>query len=193
MFCCLMLESSAAPEALADLARACSPRVELAGDRVAIFDARGLGRVLGPPEEIVRAVGRLAADRGVSVRVTIAGTATAAQLLAHAGATELKDVGSLFLRRLFSGKDSRHFDDALDIFHRWGLRTCGDIARLPRAEKTRRRSCRCRTPGGSSSGSIWTGRSRGWSRWRLCWPGSVIRSRRRSSARIAEPSPSRRA
>jgi protein ImuB len=134
MFCCLMLESSAAPEALADLARACSPRVELAGDRVAIFDARGLGRVLGPPEEIVRAVGRLAANRGVSVRVTIAGTATAAQLLAHAGATELKDVGSLFLRRLFSGKDSRHFDDALDIFHRWGLRTCGDIARLPRAD-----------------------------------------------------------
>ncbi len=134
MFCCIVLDSVAAPESLADLARACSPRVELIGDRVAIFDARGLGRVLGPREEIVRAVTQLAASKGIPIRVAIAPTATAAQLLAHAHATRLSDVGTLFLKCLFPEKDSRPLDDALGIFRRWGLRTCGDIARLPRAE-----------------------------------------------------------
>jgi protein ImuB len=135
MFCCIVLETSSSPlGALADVARACSPRVELIGDRVAIFDARGLGRVLGPRDEIVRAVGRLAAGRGVPVRVAIAPTATAARLLAQAGTTEVKNTGSLFLKGLFPEKDSRGLDDILDIFRRWGLRTCGDIARLPRAD-----------------------------------------------------------
>ena len=134
MFCCLVLDSSAASGALADVARACSPRVELIGERVAIFDARGLGRVLGPRDEMVRAVSRLAAGRGVPIRVAIAPTATAAQLLAHASETDLKEVGSLFLKCLFAEKDSRLLDDALDIFRRWGLRTCGEIARLPRAD-----------------------------------------------------------
>ena len=134
MFCCLVLETPALPpRALADVARACSPRVELIGDRVAIFDARGLERVLGPREEIVHAVSRLAAGRGIPIRVAIAPTATAAQLLAHAGTTDVKDTGSLFLKCLFSEKDARCLDDTLDIFRRWGLRTCGDIARLPRA------------------------------------------------------------
>ena len=135
MFCCLVLETSTSPPgALADVARACSPRVELIGDRVAIFDARGLGRVLGPRDEIVRAVSRLAAERGVAIRVAIAPTATAAQLLAHARETDLKKVGSLFLKCLFTEKDSGLLDGALDIFRRWGLRTCGEIARLPRAD-----------------------------------------------------------
>jgi protein ImuB len=135
MFCCLVLETSASPPgALADVARACSPRVELIGDRVAIFDARGLGRVLGARDDIVPAVRRLAAGRGVPIRVAIAPTATAAQLLAHAGTTDVKDTGSIFLKSLFSEKDSRCLDDALDIFRRWGLRTCGEIARLPRAD-----------------------------------------------------------
>jgi protein ImuB len=134
MFCCLVLDSSAAPGALTDVARACSPRVELIGDRVAIFDADGLGRVLGPPDDIVQAVRRLATERGVSIRIAMARTATAAQLLAQAGKAELKDVESLCLKCLFSDKDSRSLDDTLNIFRRWGLRTCGDIARLPRAE-----------------------------------------------------------
>ena len=138
MFCCLVLDASVEAGALADIARACSPRVELIRDRVAIFDAQGLGRVLGPPEEIVRAVTRLAGERGVSIRAAIAPTATAAQLLAHAGATEIKteikEVGTLFLKRLFPEQASQSVDDALDIFRRWGLRTCGDLARLPRAE-----------------------------------------------------------
>jgi protein ImuB len=135
MFCCLVLETPASPPgALADVARACSPRVELIGDRVAVFDARGLGRVLGPRDDIVLAVRRLAVERGVPIRVAIAPTATAAQILAHAGTKEIKDTGSLFLKCLFSETDSRCLDDTLDIFRRWGLRTCGDIARLPRAD-----------------------------------------------------------
>jgi protein ImuB len=133
MFCCLVATSSS-PVVLQEIARACSPRVEQHGDRVVVFDAGGLSRVLGPPEAIAREVGRLAADRGLSVRVAIAPTATAARLLAHADAQELKEVGSLFLRSLFTGKDSRPLHGILDTFRRLGLKTCGEIARLPRAE-----------------------------------------------------------
>jgi len=134
MFCCFVLDGPAPPGVLAEIARACSPRVELVGERVAVFDAQGLGRVLGPPDEIKQAVSRLAAERGLTVRVAMAQTATAAQLLAHAQTKDLKDVWCLFLLRLFPEKDTRRLDDALAIFRRWGLRTCGDIARLPRAE-----------------------------------------------------------
>jgi protein ImuB len=134
MFCCLVPASSVAPGVLTEIARACSPRVEIIGHRVVVFDARGLGRVLGPPDEIVRAVTRLAAGKGVAVRVALAPTATAARLLAHAGATAVKDVDIFSLKCLFPEKESRPLDDALAIFRRWGLRTCGDVARLPRAE-----------------------------------------------------------
>jgi protein ImuB len=124
------------PGALAAIARACSPSVALTGDRTAVFDASGLERALGPPEVIAREVRRLAADRGLSVRVAIAATATAAALLAHARAEKINDVGGRFLACLFPENDPRRLDvdAALDTFHRWGLRTCGDIARLPRAE-----------------------------------------------------------
>ncbi len=139
MFCCLVLDPSSAapaPGALAAIAHACSPSVELAGDRTAVFDASGLERVLGPPDLIAREVGRLAAERGLSVRVAIASTATAAKLLAHARAEKINDVGGRFLKCLFSENDPRRLDvdAALDSFRRWGLRTCGDVARLPRAE-----------------------------------------------------------
>jgi protein ImuB len=71
------------------MARACSPRVEVHGEAVVIFDASGLGRVLGSPADIAREVSQLATGRGVTIRVALAPTSTAAWLLAHAtpGAT----------------------------------------------------------------------------------------------------------
>jgi protein ImuB len=72
------------PGALEAVARACSPRVAVQGEEAVVFDASGLGRVLGSPAVIAGEVARLAAGRGISIRIAIAGTTTAATLLARA-------------------------------------------------------------------------------------------------------------
>ncbi|MGE5835424.1 MAG: hypothetical protein ACM4AI_13140 [Acidobacteriota bacterium] len=58
--------------------------MERQGDAGIAFDATGLARVIGPPPEIGREVGRVAAEQGLIVRVAIAGSITTAWLLAHA-------------------------------------------------------------------------------------------------------------
>jgi len=68
---------------LESVARACSPRVETHGDDVVVCDARGLTRVIGAPAVIAEEMRRMAWERGLGVRVAIAGSQTAAWLLAH--------------------------------------------------------------------------------------------------------------
>ncbi|TAK10537.1 MAG: hypothetical protein EPO35_13425 [Acidobacteria bacterium] len=70
--------------ALMNLARLCSPRVELLGPESVVFDASGLSRVLGTPRDIAREVQRLAIERGVRARIVMAPTTTAAWLIAQA-------------------------------------------------------------------------------------------------------------
>ncbi len=84
MVCCLVSESAAGDARLADIARACSPRVESHGTRVVVFDASGLGRVIGTPIAIAREVQALARDQGLGVRVALATTRVTAWLIAHA-------------------------------------------------------------------------------------------------------------
>ena len=148
MYCCLV-SSSPAPEALAAIARACSPRVELHDDRAVLFDASGLARVIGPPSDIAREVQQLATARGLSVHIALAGTTSTAWVLAHIGrevtvvapgreATALEDVSLAWLETVQPAGTGRIAElvlaDALSIFARWGLRTFGDLARLPRAD-----------------------------------------------------------
>ena len=85
MFLCLVRDSlsPSIPGVLESVARACSPRVEPHGDDVVVCDGRGLTRVIGEPAVIAEEMRRMAWDRGVGVRVAIAGTHTAAWLLAH--------------------------------------------------------------------------------------------------------------
>ncbi len=146
------------------IARACSPRVQPVHPDAVTFDASGLARVLGPPSAIADAVQHLAAQHAVTVRVALAATATTAWLLAHArsgvtvapsgrAATVLAPLPVGWLQALAalddrppdraeSGRASRgnHRRPALDwtpvieTFARWGVRTLGDIARLPRAD-----------------------------------------------------------
>jgi protein ImuB len=85
MFCCLVTKSSLPPAgALEAVARHCSPRVMACGRTAVLFDANGLTRVIGPPPKIVDEVRRLAAADGLVVRAAVAGTMSAAWLLAHA-------------------------------------------------------------------------------------------------------------
>jgi len=138
------------------VARACSPRVEPHGDDVAVCDATGLTRVIGMPAVIAEEMRRMAWEREVGVRVAIAGSKTAAWLLAHARpgttivpageeARRLERLPLSVLRSLPEPAGLRTADrglrtvdrelrTALDIFERWGLATLGDLARLPRAD-----------------------------------------------------------
>jgi protein ImuB len=145
MFGCLISESDTIPAlgAIETIARACSPRVQPCSPRAALFDASGLARVIGPPEAIAADVHRLAAAQGVSVRVSVAPTGTAAWLLAQtrsglsvASWPVAESVAALPLRTLATLPDrpADGMDEALDAFARWGLRTLGDLARLRRAD-----------------------------------------------------------
>ena len=159
MFVCLIRDSlsTSKPGVLESVARACSPRVETHGDDVVVCDARGLTRVIGAPAVIAEEMRRMAWERGLGVRVAIAGSQTAAWLLAHvrpgntivpsgdeARMLERLPLSALItlpdvqpLRKVKAGQadlQSRAVAEALSICDRWGLVTLGDLARLPRAE-----------------------------------------------------------
>lgn len=162
MICCLVAESPS--QLLAEIARACSPRVELHGDRAAVFDASGLSRVIGAPPEIAQEVQALAAEQGLTVRIAIAPTRVAAWLLAHArpGITVTEKgnsrealaalpvsvlaclPGILRIRGSLAKAAAEHArsravvaavrNDAIATLSRWGLQTLGQVAALPRAD-----------------------------------------------------------
>lgn len=150
MFVCLVRDSlsPSRPGVLEAVARACSPRVEPHGDDVVVCDAQGLTRVLGMPAVIAEEMRRMAWEREVGVRVAIAGSRTAAWLLAHARpgttivppgeeARRLERLPLTVLLRLPEArqkKTQQKMAETVSIFERWGLVTLGDLARLPRAD-----------------------------------------------------------
>ena len=69
-----------APDALLEVAHEFSPRVEAYGREV-LLDLIGLSRLFGDAKTIAEELRRTAADRGLQIRVAIAGTRTAARLL----------------------------------------------------------------------------------------------------------------
>ena len=167
MFLCLVRDSlsPSLSGVLESVARACSPRVEPHGDDVVVCDARGLTRAIGEPVVIADEMRRMAWDRGVGVRVAIAGTHTAAWLLAHVrpGTTVVPpgDEASVLSRLPITalsmlpecqvslpGQRPRQakaraaqvqlFRDVLATLDRWGVATLGDLARLSRADVTSR-------------------------------------------------------
>ena len=112
-------------------------------------DVSGLTRLLGPARTIGEELRREAAARGVRAHVAVAGTRTAALLLAQArpGLTviaqgdEAEALASLPLALLekYEVRSSKSDDDQTSDFvlrtsKRWGLRTLGDLAALPSAD-----------------------------------------------------------
>ena len=66
---------------LAEVAREFSPRIEVCSPTEIVLDLNGLTRLFGEARTIAEELRRTAADRGLRVRVAIAGTRTAARLL----------------------------------------------------------------------------------------------------------------
>src|SRR6185503_14009641 len=68
---------------LGSVAREFSPRIEVCGPREITLDLSGLERLFGEARMIAHELRRTAADRGLRVRVAMAGTRTAARLFVH--------------------------------------------------------------------------------------------------------------
>jgi protein ImuB len=147
---------------IVQLARDFSPRVETHGDGLVTLDVSGLGSLLGDARAIGEELRRTAADRGLRVHVAIAATATAAILLAQSRAglvvippgEEAQALAPLPLSVLeayaaFVAPGASAFAAPASVaasadkplapdFHRWGLRTLGDLAALPAADLSER-------------------------------------------------------
>jgi protein ImuB len=136
VFGALSTIEGAPPDVLAEVAREFSPRIEMCSPTEIVLDLSGLTRLFGEARTIAEELRRTAADRGLRVRVAIAGTRTAARLLVRyrAGLTivepgnEAAAVAPLPIALL---RDLSSNTDQLASFRRWGLRTLGDLAALP--------------------------------------------------------------
>jgi protein ImuB len=139
MFGTLYAADGTSTAALIDVGREFSPRIELCGPREITLDLSGLTHLFGDARAIGTELRRTAADRGLRVRVAIAGTRTAARLLVHHRAgltviepgTEAESLAPLPLALLTH--ISSDPDDLVRIFRHWGLQSCGQLATLPAA------------------------------------------------------------
>jgi len=149
-------------DALTEIAREFSPRIEryVSSDRYpeVSIDLNGVTRLFGDARATAEQLRRTAADRGVRVRVAIAGTCTAARLLARHRAgitviepgTEAAALAPLPIALL--GVIGAGGDEGIQTFRRWGLRTLGDLAALPPDDLVARLG---------KDGAIWHGLARG--------------------------------
>jgi len=163
VFAVLYAAEGSSFERLLGVARDFSPRIETCGSREVVLDLDGLTRLFGDAKSIAAEVRRTAADRGLRIRIAIAGTRTAARLLVRdrAGIT-IVDAGNedaalarlrIELLEIFadsqtdpplrartsnpespSNPESRIPNPVTLTLRRWGLRTLGDLAALPADE-----------------------------------------------------------
>jgi len=152
MFGALYAAAGSDPAQLVDVAREFSPRIDVCGPREITLDVSGLERLFGDARTIAGELRRTAADHGLQVRVAMAGSRTAARLLArHRAGLTIVDAGDdaaalapLPLELLLqvrgcrpSGLPQEIDDTDADIcasFRRWGLRSLGEVAALPPAD-----------------------------------------------------------
>jgi protein ImuB len=118
---------------LLEVARAFTPRVEPRGPASVLLDLSGLGRLWPAPEALGRALLDAAAAHAVDAHVALAHARHVALVLARARAGltvvpaggEARALAPLPLDLLETGPE------LADVLRRWGLRTIGDVARLP--------------------------------------------------------------
>ena len=149
MFGALYAAEGTDPAMLGSVAREFSPRIEVCGPREITLDLSGLERLFGEARMIAHELRRTAADRGLRVRVAIAGTRSAARLFVHDRAgitvidsgTEAEMLASLPLSLLSNvsnvsndPNESNDSNELLFTLRRWGLRTLGEFAALPSDE-----------------------------------------------------------
>jgi protein ImuB len=156
MFGALRSIDGPAADALFDVAADFTPRFELHAPDEIVLDLAGLERLFGTPRAIGEELCRTAAARQLRLRIAIAGTYTAARLLACAGSPEdvvvvepgaeavtLASLGLTLLGHIThkntpnaandpnGSTDPNDPNDLLVTLRRWGIRTLGELAALP--------------------------------------------------------------
>ena len=128
------------PSALLDLAREFTPRVEARGPTPVLLDLFGLGRVWPTPQVLGQAILEAAQGRQIEAQVALAWSRATALVLAR---------GRPGLTIVPPGKEAEALAplplalldldlERSELLARWGLRTIGDLARLPAAGLTER-------------------------------------------------------
>lgn len=144
MFGAIYAAAGSSPEAVLAVAQEFSPRVDAVSDnREVVLDLSGLTRLFGDARTIAEELRRTAADRGLQIRVAIAGTRTAARLMVrHRAGSSIVEPGTeaaalaplplALLGELGVGNcEWLAVGNWGAVFKRWGLRTLGDLAALP--------------------------------------------------------------
>jgi protein ImuB len=157
LFAALFAAEGTPSGVLADVAREFSPRIDIRSDRDVVLDLNGVERLFGSARTIAEELRRTAADRGIRVRVAIAGTRVAARLLARsrAGLTVIEPgteadalaalpaslIAELAPELVNSQRPTPNSQKraALGVgnwelgvvFRQWGVRTLGELAALP--------------------------------------------------------------
>ena len=125
---------ASARHALLEAALTVSPRVEDGGPGIVHVDVGGLGGLVGDARAIADRLVRQVSGVGLSARVGMAQSRTAARLAAQAGprVTLVPPGGErAFLAAMPLGALGLGAELA-DTFGRWGIRTLGELAALPR-------------------------------------------------------------
>ena len=138
MFGALRSIDGPAADALLDVAADFTPRFELHAPDEVILDLAGLERLFGGPHAIGEELCRAGAERQLRLRIAIAGTCTAARLLARAESPEPEDVAvvepgaeAIALAPLSIDLLTVIENAEPTPFRRWGIRTLGELAALP--------------------------------------------------------------
>jgi protein ImuB len=146
-----------ARQALMAVARDFSPRVMVVSEREVLLDVSGLGRLIGEPPAIARALARAVYDAGLKASVALGPTQTVARLLATQWPldgvrgrsddpmTQLPHLPVTLLQPLETLPPAMHHRDRArpyetrdakrlyEILARWGIATLGDLTALPAA------------------------------------------------------------
>jgi len=119
--------------ALLELARGFTPRVEARGPSPVLLDLSGLGRLWPQPEALGRALLTAGAERAIEVQVALAFSPATALLLARArpGLTTVAAGGEAAALAPLPLSLLDLQPEHADVLRGWGLRTIGDLARLP--------------------------------------------------------------
>jgi protein ImuB len=142
MFGTLYGAEGTSTDALVDVAAEFSPRYEVTGPRDVTLDLSGLMRLFGSAHVIASELQRTAAARQLCIRVAIAGTTTAARVLAHGAPYDVTVIEAggetnalaplpLALLAHVIDQNGPNEPNQLNTFRKWGLRTLGDVAALP--------------------------------------------------------------
>jgi protein ImuB len=138
MYACLYSATPGSGEALLSIGLDFSPAVEQTAETTVVFSIAPLRRWIGSPHQIASEISRAGYERHTEAHLAIAANPDTAILLAHyyAGTTlvtpgeERHKLGPIPLAVLL-GHDRPVDEHLLATLHRWGLKTCEDLAALP--------------------------------------------------------------